>query len=50
MCEGHPLQREGMDTLVGKDEGNIHINIRTTLCEADHVPEAARTSFTKPSQ
>jgi hypothetical protein len=25
-----------MDTLVGKDEGNIHLNICTTLCEADH--------------
>jgi hypothetical protein len=35
-----------MDTLVGKDEGNIHVNICTTLCEADHgFPEAARASF-----
>ena len=25
MCEGRPLQREVMDTLVSKDEGNIHL-------------------------
>lgn len=39
-----------MDTLVGKDEGNIHVNICTTLCEADHSPRSGSCFFHKPRQ
>jgi hypothetical protein len=50
MCEGHPLQREGMDMLVGKDEGNVHINICKTVCEADRGPRSGSCFFHKPHQ